>query len=646
VLDEPSAIEWIRSQLSARAMTLPELIPSWRQATLKVGNHLEKTLPQLLEENFWCDADTNRWRPPSETERQHMGDERTLRIRRNIQRLREGKLDATPKDAELLGYLDAELRRNERARIILPERMPSWAEQWMSNWEVPHHDAPAEARASILLRMLSRIATIQGRLAAPPLQAKEIASLVDEYAASDEARLEFLLALAHKDADVINDEARLSRLQEFFDTLQHRVVERLQQSDALAGAIIRQDVQKYLAHPRSTTRFLKPIATRASQGRKRVFVWLFDGMRYDTWTEVVRPILSQSFAIEEEKPLLAPLPTYTQLARKALFAGGYPDTAWKGFGGRFTGDERILAARNFGLTSDREMEQETVFVDHADTDEGKEKLRALKVRRFNCLVFNISDDNLHGERGDLREINDKIRQKVERDVLPEMKRLVGAGDVVVIASDHGFVELDDRQSIPMSEPEAENSVFYRYLYELEHPAGIVAPYSGKKGVGRTTVIIGRAWFNREKGRYTRYAHGGASLPEMVVPGVVLHKLEAPEEIRLVISAPDRLRVQEDEEFTLPVTVKNNGATLTTIRVTIGAGPVKITDLARGDERRFTETLKAELGRKLVAVVVEVKGPDGRYAVIQGGTRQIPLSVKERADKVEFSKALDVFSDLE
>jgi len=105
VLDEPSAIAWIRGQLSARAMTLPELIPSWRQATLKVGNRLEKTLPQLLEENFWRDADTNRWRPPSETERQHMGDERTLRIRRNIQRLREGKLDATPKDAELLEWM-------------------------------------------------------------------------------------------------------------------------------------------------------------------------------------------------------------------------------------------------------------------------------------------------------------------------------------------------------------------------------------------------------------------------------------------------------------------------------------------------------------------------------------------------------------
>jgi hypothetical protein len=49
------------------------------------------------------------------------------------------------------------------------------------------------------------------------------------------------------------------------------------------------------------------------------------------------------------------------------------DTAGKGFGGRFTPDEQIPAARNFGLTSEREMKQETVFIDHTDTDTGKEK---------------------------------------------------------------------------------------------------------------------------------------------------------------------------------------------------------------------------------------------------------------------------------
>jgi hypothetical protein len=49
--------------------------------------------------------------------------------------------------------------------------------------------------------------------------------------------------------------------------------------------------------------------------------------------------------------------------------------------------------------------------------------------------------------------------------------------------------------------------------------------------------------------------------------------------------------------------------------------------------------------RFVPVTIEVKGLDGRYAVVKGGNRQIPVTVKERTDKVEFSKALDVFNDL-
>jgi hypothetical protein len=73
VADEPSAIEWVRSQLEGHPMTLSRDDPTWRQATLQVGNRLQKTLPQLLEENFWRDTETNRWRLPTADERRQMG---------------------------------------------------------------------------------------------------------------------------------------------------------------------------------------------------------------------------------------------------------------------------------------------------------------------------------------------------------------------------------------------------------------------------------------------------------------------------------------------------------------------------------------------------------------------------------------------
>ena len=43
------------------------------------------------------------------------------------------------------------------------------------------------------------------------------------------------------------------------------------------------------------------------------------------------------------------------------------------------------------------MVEGIVFVDHLDTVTGRDKSRKLEVRQFDCLVFNISDDNLHNE---------------------------------------------------------------------------------------------------------------------------------------------------------------------------------------------------------------------------------------------------------
>jgi hypothetical protein len=57
--------------------------------------------------------------------------------------------------ALLLGYLDDRLEREPMPILEMPARVPDWAEAWLNGWEVPHHDAPAEARAATMLRMLS-----------------------------------------------------------------------------------------------------------------------------------------------------------------------------------------------------------------------------------------------------------------------------------------------------------------------------------------------------------------------------------------------------------------------------------------------------------------------------------------------------------
>ncbi len=102
IQDEPSAIAWIRRRLEKRPLTFAELVPEWRQDTFKVGDALGKSLRQILEENFWHESETNRWRIPAEAEKARMGDERTLRLKRKLRQLVEGKDETQASDQELL----------------------------------------------------------------------------------------------------------------------------------------------------------------------------------------------------------------------------------------------------------------------------------------------------------------------------------------------------------------------------------------------------------------------------------------------------------------------------------------------------------------------------------------------------------------
>lgn len=102
IQDEPSAISWIRRRLEKRPLTFAEMVPEWRQDTFKIGDALGKSLRQILEENFWHESETNRWRIPTEAEKAKMGDERTLRLKRKLRQLVEGRDEALNSDQELL----------------------------------------------------------------------------------------------------------------------------------------------------------------------------------------------------------------------------------------------------------------------------------------------------------------------------------------------------------------------------------------------------------------------------------------------------------------------------------------------------------------------------------------------------------------
>ncbi len=103
VESESSAIAWLSRVLANEPQEFGDLLPQWQMITLQVKYKIEKSLEQILAENFWQEK-SGRWRLPTPTEREQMsarvnlGDQAHLRV---VRRYLAGELDRQPGDVEL-----------------------------------------------------------------------------------------------------------------------------------------------------------------------------------------------------------------------------------------------------------------------------------------------------------------------------------------------------------------------------------------------------------------------------------------------------------------------------------------------------------------------------------------------------------------
>jgi DNA modification methylase len=112
VKDEVSAIEWLRQKIQACPLLVGELKPLWMRATgllhAEVSQQLD--LEVLLRENFWKDAESNRWREPTEEERELMNDSQTLRVLHDAERFLAGSLKRQVSDTDRCEWIEAIFR--------------------------------------------------------------------------------------------------------------------------------------------------------------------------------------------------------------------------------------------------------------------------------------------------------------------------------------------------------------------------------------------------------------------------------------------------------------------------------------------------------------------------------------------------------
>jgi hypothetical protein len=484
------------------------------------------------------------------------------------------------------------------------------------------------------------------------------------------------LAAQSKDNDVIRaihgltfgeqgDDQRpqTGSLKERIRAAQHQLDERL-------AALIRPSADAFIAGAWCSTHYLRTnlrsTVDQLSLGHRegRVWILVFDGMRFDTWRFVVKPLLAEYFAVVDDRPHFCVPPSFTTVARASLLAGCGPKQ-WQGFQGQWTGDEFTLAARNFGLTQP-EAKAKLRLQKEAETLKARSKLNHpdADASTVNILIYGISDE-CHDFHGDFGSFQEKIRHDILGNaakgvggILDDLLRRIGPDDEVAVVSDHGFTELLSGDACAISATEVastgrnlKDDLQWRYAVGFAPKAAsttVAVDFNGETH----HMAVGRQWFCREGTKQpARFAHGGCTLAEMVVPAVRLRRV-TDKTVRLVLDGvPEQISVAEDAAQEFAVQLRNLGTVPVDYAIdahtNLGEVLVQISGkLAATDARSFTlrlvgryrQTPLRELDPNgtLNAVTLRLRHTnlDGAMTEPADGHVTVPVHVKPKATKLD------------
>ncbi len=348
---------------------------------------------------------------------------------------------------------------------------------------------------------------------------------------------------------------------------------------------VEQDTSEVWLTSRFLSRCLKP---HWDIKKEKAVVFVFDGMRYDIWDELVRPIFEDRMELIAEYPAVSLLPSETLISRKSIFAGTFPDE----FNTR-EGEDSLLAEamkREFGYNG----KVDTTYPESMGTGETV-RYSAGNIEFF---IFDLCDKELHKipmkKKKDgryvpgrplafiyqqhIKDIIDNEVMGIIRDLTPDTK--------VFITADHGF-GLIGRESIRINLSWLNEPGDCHYLNAwlrnslrdagapgklrdrvLEFPVGDLRLPDSGEGFDRSlrrnwkkkfaTVVFPKPGYAlaRPKARFKpdAYSHGGISIQEMIVPMLAM-RVKAPEESYLIlghIQGPEELIEGEAAEFKMSV----------------------------------------------------------------------------------------------
>jgi DNA-binding response OmpR family regulator len=284
------------------------------------------------------------------------------------------------------------------------------------------------------------------------------------------------------------------------------------------------------------------------------FVVLIDNLRYDQW-KIIEPIIGQYFNVDQEELYSSILPTATQYARNAFFAGLMPSEIEKRFpklwlndedeGGKNMHEEELLAEQLKRIGKDVKMSYHKI-TNNASGKKLAENMSNLMQNKLNVIVYNFVDMLSHArtEMEVIRELADdeKAYRSItlswfEHSPLFEIIKQIAAKKCkMVITTDHGTIKVTEPTKV-VGDKNVNTNLRYKQgksldyqrkdVFEVKNPADVFLP---KQNVSTTYVFAKQDLFFAYPNNFNYYVgyyrntfqHGGVSLEEMIIPFITLN----------------------------------------------------------------------------------------------------------------------------
>lgn len=289
---------------------------------------------------------------------------------------------------------------------------------------------------------------------------------------------------------------------------------------------------------------------------KPTFLVVIDNLRYDQW-KAIQPLVLENFKVEEEESFYAILPTATQYARNALFAGMMPLKIQEKFGDLWKNDDEE-GGKNLHESEFLEDFLKRTFRDpikhkyvkitnHRDGELLENNITNYLDNKLTVIVYNFVDMLSHArtEMEVLKELaSDEAAYRSiavswfdHSPLHNALKKLADKDVNILITTDHGTVRVQD-PSRCIGDRETTTNIRYKTgknlnyddkdVYAVKVPEEIGLP---KSRLSSTYIFAKEDKFLVYPNNYNHFVnfykntfqHGGISLEEMIVPVVKLSK---------------------------------------------------------------------------------------------------------------------------